>query len=65
MALRKLGKRMWLVPEARLWHLERQSQTLGQAIGERQLVTLFNGWRYREKINTGEIFNPLSVELSE
>jgi GT2 family glycosyltransferase len=65
MALRKLGRRMWLVPEARLWHLERQSQTLGQAIGERQLVTLFNGWRYREKINTGEIFNPLSVELSE
>lgn len=65
MALRKRGKRMWLVPEARLWHLERQSQGLGQAIGERQMVTLFNGWRYMEKIRTGDICDPRTVEPSE
>jgi len=65
LALRKRGKRMWLVPEARLWHLERQSQNLGQAIGERQLVTLFNGWRYMEKISAGDIYDPRDMERSE
>jgi len=65
LALRKRGKRMWLVPEAPLWHLERQSQNLGQAIGERQMVTLFNGWRYAEKIRAGDICDPLTVELRE
>jgi GT2 family glycosyltransferase len=65
LALRKRGKRTWLVPAARLWHLERQSQNLGQAIGERQLVTLFNGWRYMEKIRAGDIYDPRTVERSE
>jgi hypothetical protein len=48
-----------------LWHLERQSQNLGQAGGERQLVTLFNGWRYMEKIRAGDLYDPRTVERSE
>ena len=65
LALRKRGKRMWLVPEARLWHLERKSQNFGQTVSERQMVTLFNGWRYMEKIRAGDIFDPLTLEVSE
>ncbi len=60
--LRKLGQTLWLVPAAKLWHLERQSQNMGNISGYRQLLTLFNGWRYRQKILNGEIANP---ELSE
>jgi GT2 family glycosyltransferase len=56
--LRKCGQTLWLVPAARLWHLERQSQNLENIAGYRQLLTLFNGWRYHQKINNGEIANP-------
>jgi GT2 family glycosyltransferase len=58
MALRKNGKSLWLVPEARLWHLERQSQNAQSIAGHRQLLTLFNAWRYRYKIKTGLIADP-------
>jgi GT2 family glycosyltransferase len=58
LALRKRGKRLWLVPEAKLWHLERQSQNLGSITGYRFLLTLFNGWRYQKKIQTGLIADP-------
>lgn len=61
LALRKQGKRLWLVPQARLWHLERQSQNLANAVGQRQMITLFNGWRYNEKIRTGKIADPTEV----
>ena len=37
LALRKRGKRLWMVPEVRLWHLERQSQNLGNVVGQRHL----------------------------
>lgn len=58
LALRKRGKRLWLVPEAKLWHLERQSQNLDSIGGYRQLLTLFNGWRFYKKIQDGKIANP-------
>jgi GT2 family glycosyltransferase len=60
--LRKMGLDLWLVPEAKLWHLERQSQNLEKISGHRQLITLYNGWRYHQKIVNGEIANP---EMSE
>ena len=56
--LRKRGQTLWLVPEAKLWHLERQSQNLDCTPGYRQLLTLFNGWRYRQRILNGELTNP-------
>jgi GT2 family glycosyltransferase len=56
--LRQRGQKLWLVPDARLWHLERQSQNLESISGYRQLLTLFNGWRYHQKIINGEIANP-------
>lgn len=58
LALRKRGKNLWLVPEAKLWHLERQSQNLDSISGYRQLLTLFNGWRFYKKIQDGKIANP-------
>jgi GT2 family glycosyltransferase len=58
LALRKRGKRLWLVPEAKLWHLERQSQNLESISGYRQLLTLFNGWRFYRKIRDGKIADP-------
>lgn len=64
LALRKLGKKMWLVPDAQLWHLERQSQKLTSEVGQRQLITLFNGWRYMKKIERGELVDPTSLEVS-
>ena len=64
LALRKLGKKMWLVPEAKLWHLERQSQKLTSEVGQRQMITLFNGWRYMKKIERGELVDPTTLEVS-
>ncbi len=58
LALRKRGRRLWLVPRARLWHLERQSQNAGSSAWQRQLLTLFNAWRYRRRIETGVIADP-------
>lgn len=58
LALRKRNKRLYLVPEAKLWHLERQSQLVGQVAEIRQLITLYNGWRYQKKVKTGELADP-------
>nr|WP_300307179.1 glycosyltransferase [Halomonas sp.] len=63
LGLRTKGLRLFVVPEARLWHLERQSQTINNSLGIRQLITLFNGWRYLEKIKRGELVNPMELEL--
>lgn len=60
--LRKRGRRLWLVPESKLWHLERQSQNLESVVGVRQLITLFNGWRYHKKIEQGELPRPTEFE---
>ena len=64
LSLRKLGRKLYLVPEAKLWHLERQSQNLDTAPTQRQLVTLFNGWRYSRKIRNGELVDPLTLDIS-
>jgi GT2 family glycosyltransferase len=61
--LRKMGCNLWLVPEAKLWHLERQSQNLAKIAGHRHLITLYNGWRYHQKIVTGEIATPYLSEV--
>lgn len=61
LALRKQGRRLYLVPEARLWHLERQSQNLGNIAGYRQMITLYNGWRYHKKVQNGQIADPHSL----
>jgi GT2 family glycosyltransferase len=58
LALIKQGKRLWLAPEAKLWHLERQSQNLESIAGYRQLLTLYNGWRFQKKIRDGLIADP-------
>lgn len=58
LSLRKQGKRLWLVPEAKLWHLERLSQNLEPIAGHRQMLTLYNGWRYSEKIRAGKLADP-------
>lgn len=56
--LRELGHDLWLVPSARLWHLERQSQVIDSIEGPRALITLFNAWRYERKIRRGELLDP-------
>jgi GT2 family glycosyltransferase len=57
--LRALGKRLYLVPAARLWHLERQSQYLGNnATAVRDMLTLYNAWRYHNKIAAGTLPDP-------
>ena len=58
--LRGRGHDLWLVPSARLWHLERQSQVIDSIEGPRALITLFNAWRYGRKIRRGELFDPES-----
>src|SRR5690606_24521020 len=63
LGLRSRGLKLYVVPEARLWHLERQSQTLNSVAGVRQLITLFNGWRYQQKIARGELADPLSARI--
>lgn len=61
--LRKMGCNLWLVPEAKLWHLERQSQNLEKIAGYRHLITLYNGWRYHQKILSGELASPYLSEV--
>ena len=63
--LRKKGLKTYLVPEAKIWHLERQSQTLEDLASVRQMVTLFNGWRYLNKIKTGLLPAPATFEVSK
>lgn len=62
LALRKSGKKLWLVPKVRLWHLERQSQNTKEIAAQRQLITLYNGWRYSKKISMGTIADPENIE---
>jgi len=57
--LARRGGSLWLVPEARLWHLERQSQTMGIMPARRRLLTFYNGWRYKKRIERGELPSPL------
>ena len=59
--LSRIGRQHWLVPAARLWHLERQSQNHDGITSVRQLITLFNAWRYQKKIEKGEISNPETI----
>jgi GT2 family glycosyltransferase len=40
---------LYLVPEFRLWHLERQSQTVGAGANQRMLITIMNGMRYSNR----------------
>jgi GT2 family glycosyltransferase len=61
--LRKMGCNLWLVPEVKLWHLERQSQNLEKIAGHRHLITLYNGWRYHQKILSGELASPYLSEV--
>ncbi|MBI2720088.1 MAG: glycosyltransferase [Rhizobiales bacterium] len=61
--LRRYGKRLYLVPEAKLWHLERQSQNLDGLAGNRQMITLYNAWRYMTKIRKGGLVDPRTVEI--
>jgi len=57
--IRALGKRLYLVPAARLWHLERQSQYLGNNdTAVRDMLTLYNAWRYHAKIAAGLLPDP-------
>lgn len=65
LGLRKSGKSLWLVPAAKMWHLERQSQNLASISGYRQLLTLFNGWRFQQKIRNGEIADPTAFARAE
>jgi GT2 family glycosyltransferase len=49
LALRRLGRRNWLLPAVALYHLERQSQN---AIGDaawRTGLTLYNAWRHSRR----------------
>jgi GT2 family glycosyltransferase len=62
MALRARGLRAWLLPQLRLWHLERQSQNADSVSAQRQLLTLYNAWRYRRRILDGVIADPEAVE---
>ena len=64
LTLRKKGLKLYLVPEAKLWHLERQSQTLQDLASVRQMVTMFNSWRYMNKIKTGLLASPSMPEVS-
>lgn len=65
LALRKAGKGLWLVPEAKLWHLERQSQNLESIAGYRHMLTLYNAWRFQKKIRDGLIADPVEFTPSQ
>ena len=60
--LARSGSTLWLVPEARLWHLERQSQAIGLVPTRRRLLTFYNGWRYKKRIDRGELPIPFPQE---
>ena len=47
--VRALGLKPYLVPDARLYHLERQSQGLRAQVTTRMLLTLFNCWRHSRR----------------
>lgn len=58
LALRQRGKHLYLVPTARLCHLERQSQQLTGFGDMRMLLTLYNSWRFGDKIRSGQLPDP-------
>lgn len=63
--LRALRKRLYLIPSARLWHLERQSQYAGGNTHLiRDMLTLYNAWRYNNKIAAGSIPNPEKLSVA-
>src|SRR5690606_27812814 len=63
LALRARGGKLFVVPAARLWHLERKSQYLGDnQVDERDLLTLYNAWRYRNHISSGALPDPEALE---
>jgi len=47
--VRQLGLKPYLVPDVRLYHLERQSQGLRAQVTTRTLLSLFNCWRYNRR----------------
>ena len=62
--MRARGKKLYLVPAAKLWHLERQSQYLGDNTTTlRDLLTLYNGWRYKQKIDQGLLPDPEKMQV--
>lgn len=63
--LRTAGQKLYVVPAARLWHLERQSQGLDNVANVRQLITLFNAWRYRQKIDSGALVDPMAIQCGQ
>ncbi|MFC3440443.1 glycosyltransferase family 2 protein [Sphingobium rhizovicinum] len=56
--LRKRKLKLVLNAKPRLWHLERQSQNLQSITSYRHLLTLYNGWRYKKKIESAELADP-------
>ena len=40
---------LYLLPQFKLWHLERQSQAIGATISQRMLITIMNGMRYSKR----------------
>lgn len=56
--LRQRGKRLYLAPASKLCHLERQSQRLADLGDWRMLLTLYNAWRFGDKIRTGQLPDP-------
>lgn len=63
--LRKQAKRLYVVPAARLWHLERQSKNLDSLVGDCQVVRLFNAWRYTKKIRNGDLVDPTLLDVNQ
>lgn len=59
--VRALGLKPYLVPDARLYHLERQSQGLRAQVTTRMLLTLFNCWRHSRRWD--EAITRLTLEL--
>ena len=58
LALRQRGKRLYLTPQAKLCHLERQSQKLGEFGDLRMLLTLCNSWRFSNKFHIDQLPDP-------
>lgn len=57
--LRQRGQRLYLEPGAKLCHLERQSQGLAEWGERRLLLSLYNAWRFGEKIRSGQLPAPI------
>lgn len=64
LSIRKMGYEVFIDAGIELWHLERQSQNINKNMSVRQLITMYNGWRYTKKIQMGTIANPEDIVLS-